>query len=68
MTRRFLLLACLLLACGRDREADSDAATCDPEDVACCCPPVGTGLDCMPAVDACTAWQLTACDVECVTF
>jgi hypothetical protein len=66
MTRPALLLACLLLAC--DRGEDSDTPPCAREDDACCCPAPGTGIDCMPVIDACTAWQLETCDVECVTF
>jgi len=67
------LVTALTLTLGCGDAADSgveclDAGACWDQIDACCCPPAGTGIDCMPVVSECTLWMLDSCDVYCASY
>jgi hypothetical protein len=62
------LLTVLILGfgCGEDLDPGPESlhqGECQEDDASCCFPAVGTGIDSMPAVSACTQWMLDSCDV-----
>ncbi len=66
---RFILLALLFLTACRHHDGDSDVTDiCREDDESCCCPPAGSGIDCMPALSGCTTWMLDSCDVYCASY
>ena len=66
---RFVLFALLTLTACRGDEGEDTAPTdiCWEEEADCCCPPAGSGIDCMPAISECTQWKLDSCDVYCAS-
>jgi len=67
------LLTALTLILGCRNDADSaveclDAGFCWEQADACCCPPAGTGIDCMPVMSECALWMLDSCDVYCASY